>query len=112
MTGVIARMKIAGNLNAGQTHNKKCGHAVYISGCLVCWLTKSTSSVCLSTAEAEYIVVTEAVKDVVWLRNFLSEIGFKQAEPSQLFEDNQACVTMVNNHVVTDRNRHFCVRMV
>ena len=66
---------------------------------------------CLSTAEAEYIAATEAVKDVVWLRNFLTELGFEQAAPSQLFEDNQACVAMVNNHVVTGRNRHFCVKM-
>ena len=87
------------------------GHAVYLSGCLVCWLTKSTSSVCLSTAEAEYIAATEAVKDVVWLRNFLAELGFNQDQPSKLFEDNQACVAMVNNHVVTGRNRHFCVKM-
>ena len=87
------------------------GHAVYISGCLVCWLTKATSSVCLSTAEAEYIAATEATKDVVWVRNFLAELGFRQTQPSKLFEDNQACVAMVNNHVVTGRNRHFCVKM-
>ena len=31
--------------------------------------------------------------------------------PTELFEDNQACVAMVNNHVVTGRNRHFCVKM-
>ena len=31
--------------------------------------------------------------------------------PSQLYEDNQTCVAMVNNHVVTGRNRRFCVKM-
>ena len=87
------------------------GHAVYLSGCLVCWLTKATSAVCLSTAEAEYIAATEAAKDVLWLRNFLTELGFAMVAPSELFEDNQACVAMVNNHVVTGRNRHFCVKM-
>ena len=28
-----------------------------------------------------------------------------------LYEDNQACVSMVNNHIVSGRNRHFCVKM-
>ena len=87
------------------------GHAVYLSECLVCWLTKSTTAVCLSTAEAEYIAATETTKDVVWVRNLLQELGFTQEQPSHLLEDNQACVAMVNNHVVSGRNRHFCVKM-
>ena len=87
------------------------GHALYLAGCLVNWLTKATTAVCLSTAEAEYVAATDAAKDVVWLRNFLCELGFEQAGPSLLYEDNQACVAMVNNHVVTGRNRHFCVKM-
>ena len=86
------------------------GHAIYVSGCLVCWLTKATKSVCLSTAEAELVAV-EVVKDLLWLRNFLTELGFPQSVPSKLYEDNQACVAMVNNHIVSGRNRHFCVKM-
>ena len=66
---------------------------------------------CLSAAEAEHIAATEATKDVAWLRNFLAELGFNQPEPSQLSEDSQACVAMVNDHIVTGRNRHFCVKM-
>ena len=87
------------------------GHALYLSGCLVSWLTKSTTAVCLSTAEVEYVAAAEATKDIVWLRNLLAELGFPQSSPSRLFEDNQACVAMVRNHLVTGRNRHFCVKM-
>ena len=87
------------------------GHALYLAGCLVNWMTKATKAVCLSTAEAEYVAATDAAKDVLWLRNFLQELGFQQQAPSLLYEDNQACVAMVNNHVVTGRNRHFCVKM-
>ena len=87
------------------------GHALYVANCIVCWLTKATTAVCLSTAEAEFIAAAEAVKDLLWLRNFLAELGFPQLQPSKLFEDNQACVAMVSNHVVTGRNRHFCVKM-
>ena len=66
---------------------------------------------CLSTAETEYVAATETTKDLLWLRNFLRELGFEQLAPSRLYEDNQACVAMVNNHVVTGRNRHFCIKM-
>ena len=47
------------------------GHAIYLAGCRVNGLTKATTAVCLSTAEAEYVAATEAVKDVIWLRNLL-----------------------------------------
>ena len=87
------------------------GHVIYISDCLVAWLTKATTAVCLSTAEAEFIAAAEAVKDILWLCNFLQELGFPQTAPSKLHEDNQDCGVMVSNHVVTGRNRHFCVKM-
>ena len=87
------------------------GHTVYLSQCLICWLTKVTSAVCLSTAEAEFIAATEAAKDIIWLRNFLTELNFPRLAPTTLYEDNQACVAMVKNHVVSARNRHFAVKM-
>ena len=87
------------------------GFAVFVGQCLVCWATKATSMVCLSTAESEFVAATEAVKDVLWLRGLLSELGFIHATPSIVFEDNQSCVAMVRNHIVSGRNRHFCVKM-
>ena len=67
--------------------------------------------VCLSTAEAEYIAATEAAKDVIWLRGVLNELGLLPSIPSVVYEDNQACVSMISNSSVTARNRHFCVKM-
>ena len=39
-------------------------------------------------------------------------MDFTQTSPSVFYEDDQACVTMVTNHVVTGCNRHFAVKMV
>ena len=67
--------------------------------------------VCLSTAEAEFVAATEAAKDVIWLRGLLKELGADCAAPTTIYEDNQACVSMINNHSVSARNRHFAVKM-
>ena len=67
--------------------------------------------VCLSTAEAEFVAATEAANDVLWLCGLLGELGFVHMTPSVIFEDNQACVVMINNHMVSARNRHFAVKM-
>ena len=67
--------------------------------------------VCLSTGEAEFVAATECGKSVVWLRNLLCEIDQPCSGPTPIHEDNQDCVAMINNHMVTGRNRHFCIKM-
>ena len=93
------------------SRRSRYGFAVFVGSCLVSWLTKSTSMVCLSTAESEFIAATEAAKDVIWLRGVLNELGLLPSSPSVIYEDNQACVSMITNGSVTARNRHFCVKM-
>jgi hypothetical protein len=97
-----------GNENGGRS---RYGYVVFVAGCLVSWSTKTTTMVCLSTAEAEFVAATEAAKDVMWLRGLLTELGYIHATPCRIFEDNQACVAMIKNHVVSPRNRHFAVKM-
>ena len=87
------------------------GFVLLLAGCRVSWATRSTTMVCLSTAEAEYIAATEAAKDVVWLRGLLNELGLLPPGPSNIMEDNQACIKMANNASVSGRNRHFCTKM-
>jgi hypothetical protein len=36
--------------------------------------------VALSTTEAEYVVATEASKEMIWLQRFMEELGKKQGE--------------------------------
>jgi hypothetical protein len=87
------------------------GCAVYLSGCLISWTTKPTTMVCLSTAEAEFVAATCAARDVVWLTNAVTELTLPPASPAIIYEDNQACIAMIKNHVVSGRNRHFCIKM-
>jgi hypothetical protein len=36
--------------------------------------------VTLSTTEVEYVAVTEAAKEMIWLKGFLEELGFEARE--------------------------------
>ena len=94
-----------------QKQRSRYGFVVFLSGAPIMWSTKSTTMVCLSTAEAEFVAATEACKDVLWVRNLLSELGLGLSSSSIVYEDNEACIRMVNNHVVSGRNRHFCTKM-
>ena len=61
--------------------------------------------------EAEHFAAVEASKSALWLARMLAEV-LRAAPPTVvLYEDNQACIHMANNPVVSARNRHFVMRM-
>ena len=91
-------------------HRSRRGHVVFLSGSPISWTTRATSMVCQSTSEAEFVAANECVKDVMWLRGLLHEIGF-DVPATPIHEDNQATIAMIKNHIVYGRNRHFCIRM-
>jgi hypothetical protein len=44
--------------------------------------------------EAEYIAIFEAAKEVVWMRNFISELGVvpSASSPTDLYYDNSGTI--------------------
>ena len=79
--------------------------------CLVIWSTHATGMFCQRTSEAEFSAANECVKDILWLCGLLEELVFPQRSPSLVCEDNQATIAMINNHLVSALNRHFCIRV-
>ena len=87
------------------------GYAIYFGNALISWRSKLQKCVCLSTAEAEYVGATEVCKEVMYLRLALSEVGYRQDEPTIVHEDNTACISMVKNKIVSARNKHMELKM-
>jgi len=54
--------------------------------------------VALSTMEAEYVAMTEAYKELIWLKNFMKELGKGQVT-SSLHSDSQGAIDLTNNPV-------------
>ena len=44
----------------------------------VSWKSTLQSTVALSTMEAEYMAITEAVKETIWLQGLLDDLGVGQ----------------------------------
>ena len=49
----------------------------------------------MSSAEAEYIALSHATQEVIWLRSLLSDIRFTQLKAMIMFEDNQRTISFV-----------------
>ena len=61
-----------------------------------------------SSTEAEISAVNEIASDILWCRDVLEELGYKQ-DPIPIMEDNQSCITMLQTE---PRNFHTKSRHV
>ena len=50
------------------------GYVFTIGSCAISWKATLQIIVVLSTTKAKYMVITEACKETIWLRDFLGEI--------------------------------------
>ncbi len=62
----------------------------------ISWKSKMQKTTALSTAEAEYSA-SMAAKEVLYHRFLLDGLGFAQDLPTQVYEDNSACIEWGNN---------------
>ena len=62
--------------------------------------------VALSTIKAEYMVVVEAKNKLIWMKNFLSELGVKQ-ERFLLHSYNQSDIHLAKNVAYHSCTKHI-----
>lgn len=96
---------------AGDVDSRKStsGYLITFSGGAVSWQSKLQKCVALSTTEAEFIAATESCKEMIWLKNFLLELGQKQ-ESYDLYCDNQSTIQLAKNSAYHSRSKHIDVR--
>ncbi|GJU04409.1 retrotransposon protein, putative, ty1-copia subclass [Tanacetum coccineum] len=85
------------------------GYAFLVQGCVVSWKATLQHVVALSTTEAEYMALTEAVKEAIWLRGLLEELGVV-LNTVAVNCDNQGAIHLSRNHVFHERTKHINVR--
>ncbi|CAA0823451.1 cysteine-rich RLK (RECEPTOR-like protein kinase) 8 [Striga hermonthica] len=85
------------------------GYVFTYGGTAVSWISKLQKIVTLSTTEAEYVAVTEAAKELVWLQNFLNELGRPQ-EDVALYSDSQSAIHLAKNPAFHSRTKHIEVK--
>ena len=68
--------------------------------------------VTLSSTEAEVYAAIECAKDAIFFRDVLSELGYKQLEPTTLFIDNKSAIALSKPLTGDHRKvRHFKARL-
>ena len=92
------------------TRKSTTGYCVFVNNNLVSWNTKKQQTVATSSAEAEVMASVEVVKEVKWLQQMLSELGFIVKTPTIVFCDNQSAIRISEKDVQHDRTKHIDIK--
>jgi hypothetical protein len=84
------------------------GYVFTVNSGAVSWKSSKQDTVAASTTEAEYIAASEAAKEGVWIRKFLSELGVfsSVSSPLGLCCDNNGAIAQAKEPRNHQKNKH------
>lgn len=86
------------------------GYVFTAYGTAISWKASLQKVVALSSTEAEYIALTEAVKEAMWLCGLAEELKFGQGRIT-VFCDNQGALQLSKNQVFHERTKHVDIKL-
>lgn len=60
-----------------------------------------------STTEAEYVALSAAASETIWLRQLLKDLGFDKPGSTVLYQDNNGAIDMSKNAKHHGRTKHI-----
>ena len=79
------------------TRRSTQGFVAKLLGAAIAWFSQTQKCVTLSTTEAELYALSDAIKEVIYIRSTLAQFGFPQTQPTIIWEDNAAVVATAGN---------------
>jgi hypothetical protein len=95
----------------------RTGFVICYANCPLIWCSKLQTEIALSTAEAEYIAMSHALRDTIPIQNLVKEVSciFQLPEPLTDFcitvhEDNLSAISMAESLKFTPRTKHIAIK--
>ena len=98
----------AGDLD---TRRSTSGYTFILANAAISWKSRRQPTVALSSTEAEYMAITDAAKEAIWIRRLYAEITGKKKILAQLiYPDNAGAKALAHNPKHHDRTKHIDIR--
>ena len=68
---------------------------------------KLQASFLLPSTEAEYVALTEAVKETLYIARLMEELGFDVKLPVRIHEDNTSAIKIAENPICHEKTKHI-----
>ena len=86
------------------------GYILYLCEVPISWKSKGQKSVSLSSAEAEYVAISEAVKEIRFVYQILESMEIEINLPIIVRVDNVGAIYMTENTTTSTRTKHVDTR--
>ena len=85
------------------------GYVFTVGGNTVNWKANLQSVTALSSTEAEFMALTEAAKEALWIKGLMKDLGLEQDKVT-LWCDSQSVICLSKNSTHHERTKHIDVR--
>lgn len=72
------------------------GYVFTVGGCAISWKATLQTTIALSTTETEYMAITEACKEAIWLKGLFSDLN-GDSWTTTLFCDSQSAIFLTKD---------------
>ncbi|GMF60078.1 unnamed protein product [Phytophthora fragariaefolia] len=86
------------------------GMMLMMCGAPVVWRSTFQTTAALSSTEAEYMALSDCVKECIWMRRLLKDMGVDQGGATVTYEDNQGAMALAKNVGYQARTKHIDIR--
>ena len=92
-----------------QTRRSVMGWMLFVGGNLIYWSSRQQRIVATSSTEAEYLAVSEMMKELMFIINTIKFLGLTIETPVKVCVDNKGAIFLADNPVVK-RSKHIDAR--
>ena len=103
--------------NDAQSLMSRTGYIIRLWNCPIIWVSKVQTEITLSTTEAEYVALSQAMRDVIPFLDLISEIAEhyeldldKPDVKCSLFEDNNGALELAKSPKYRPRTKHIALK--
>ena len=91
------------------TRRSVSGYVFQLGQSTISWCSKRQQTVAKSSTEAEYVALSIATQEVIWLRRLLSDLCVDMSTPTEMMEDNRGAIDLSKNPKNHGRTKHIDV---
>ena len=96
----------------------RTGYVVKYAGCPIVWTSKLQSLIAMSTTEAEYLALSTAMREVIFIKQLMEELAthgvkFNDIKPEikvNVYEDNVGAIELAKLPKLRPRTKHIGIQ--
>lgn len=94
---------------SSEDRKSRTGYVFFYAGAPIAWKSQQQTSTAKSSAEAEYMALSIAGSEAIWLNRLLEDLGCGTKGPIPIFSDSVSAICMAENTKTHGRSKHIDV---